>query len=177
MKNSTMSKKINLEEKSSNLFTTPNTLLQKDLEVIIEKIESANNLEGLWVIFTFIKSSNLSFKSEKLSQNYMFFLGGMFVILWLIWIISLSNMSLSEGSFKAIQYYFFFFFGVILVGILYGWRIFKRVSHTKQISESIILKKVALDNNLVFDKIDKTELMQAFEVTFLYFNKEIILGK
>lgn len=166
MKYEIMNRKNILEQKKLKLLMLKNNSAQENLKYIEEKTISTNNLKELIEVVADLKSLNLSFKNEKSGQAYMPIFGLIFVVFWL-----LSWASMGRISFKEQAYSFWAFFSFTLFGIIYGKYFFRKVLDTKQISDTIILKKVALDNNLVFDKINKTELMQAFEVTFFIFQQ------
>lgn len=173
-----MNKNFRLEEKITNLFITNNTLLQQDLKIIEARIEAANELQELFDIFAYIKSLRLKFKNEKSLKIYTYGFSAIAIFLMLIGIVVDSQMPLSYSSFNAFKYYFFSVLAFILVGIIYSWSVCKQFLSTKQLSDLIMLKKVALDNNLEFEGSDKKRLLQHFENMLLIFyrgvcNKEL----
>lgn len=158
---------MTLAEKILNLFVTKNYLSQENLEAIKVEIESANNLKELLDVFKFIESLNLRFKNENLAKNYILVFGLAFIVLWLIGVIFKSKMF----YFDLVRYYFCFCFGIIFFGIAYGWHAVRQVLNTTQISDSISLKKVTLDNKLSLDVSDKEKLFQSLENKFLIFQQ------
>lgn len=163
-----INKKLCLEEKITNLFITKNTLLQKNLEIISARIEFANDLKELFDILSSIKTLNLKFKNEKYLKSYMRVFSLFFIFLTVIVIMIDYQMPL-RSSFNLFKYYFFFVFALGLLGIIYSWSVCKQFTSAKQISDLIMLKKAALDNNLAFDKSDKNRLLQYFENRLLIF--------
>lgn len=59
----------------------------------------------------------------------------------------------------------------MLTGIIYSWSVYRQVLNTIQISDLISIKKVALDNDLIFDQTDKKQLLQLFENKFFIFQQ------
>lgn len=162
---------MNLAEKISNIFISKSTSHQENVEVIEEKIASVNNLKDLFKVFEFIKSLNLNFKNQKFIKYYMYIFSSILFGVLLVGFIFTSRMPLSQSSFDASKHNFFLFFGLLLLGIIYSRSILRQVLNTTQISDSIVLKKVALDNDLEFDKSDKKELTQSFESQFFIFQQ------
>ncbi len=158
-----MNKKITLEGKILNRFTMKNTSSQKDIGAIEVKIESANNLKDLFDVFKFIKLLNLKFKNEKLGKNYMTIVGLIFVGLWLL------AFLMSRKTFGVLKYFFWIVMSYVIFASICGWWFFKTTLCTKKISDLISLKKVVLDNGLIFDRSDKKKLFKCFKNRFVIF--------
>lgn len=161
-----VNEKITLKEKILNLFVMESISLQVALEIIEEKIQSSNNSKELFNIFKFIRSLNLKFKNEGFGICYVCFVGFIFFVG-----VILFGASMGRVSFEALGCLFWFNFTFIVVSIIYGMVIFRKITYTKEISDSIVLKKVALDNNLVFDMSDKKKLLKNFELMFFIFRQ------
>lgn len=154
-----------LKQNMTDLLEPKNASLQTYLDLIVERIRSANNLKELFDVFKFIKSLNLRFNNGKLAKNYMIIFGVIFVGLWLL------AFFMSLGTFGLLKCFFGIMVSYMIFAFMYGWQIIRKVSHTQHISDSIILKKVALDNKLEFDASCKTRLLQSFEVKFFIFQQ------
>ncbi len=83
----------------------------------------------------------------------------------------LFDASMGRVSFEALECLFWVNFTFIVVSVIYGMGIFRKITYTKKISDSIVLKKVALENNLVFDISDKKKLLKNFELMFFIFRQ------
>ena len=166
MEHCIVNKKIEPQETILH-FLIPNGVSPKvAFKVIEEKIESANDLEELLNIFKFIKSLNLRFKNERFGIFYMCAISFIFLVS-VIWF----GTSIGRVSFESLRYLFWVNFIFTVVAIINGMFIFGKIKHTKNISDSIAFKKVALDNNLKCYEIDKKKLMQTFEDQFFIFQQ------
>ena len=139
---------------------------QKDLKIIEEKTISANNLKELLDLFKFIRSLNLQFKNVRSGILYMCFVGLVFLIGG-----GLFATSIGRVSFDKLGRLFWINFTFIVVAIINGMFVFRKINYTKKISDLIVVKKAALDNNLTFDKSDKKELLQSLEEKFFIFHQ------
>ena len=158
-----VNKKIDLQEKTLNLFTIKGISLQVVLEIIEEKIRSANDDKELSNIFRFIRSLNLKFKNEAFGIFYLCVI----ICIFLVGIILFGSF-MGGVSFTALGYLFCTF---TMAAIINGIFIFRRIKYTKKISDSIALKKVMLDNNLSFDVSNKQKLLKIFKRDFFIFRQ------
>lgn len=162
-----VNKKNDLQAKILNFFIPKGVSLKVALEVIEAKVESANDFKELLNMFEFIRSSNFKFKNERLDIYHMYFVG----CICFLGLALFGTSMIVRASSKVIGGLLLVTFAFTFVAIV-KWNLYSRKkNHTKQISDSISLKKVALDNNLEFDKSNKKELMQSFGSQFFIFQQ------
>ena len=128
-------------------------LLKENLANIEEKIAAANNLDDLLKVMKLIKLSKLTVISDK----QVIFITGFLVLIFIAGLLffgfcwSRLPVATLRGVFKVL------FGGILFTMVLAIFATIKN-NNTNKIADLISLKKVALDNELVFDQSDKEQV-------------------
>ena len=142
-----------------------NVLLKENLANIEARIATANNLNDLLKVVKLIKLAKLTVISDK----QVIFITGFLVLIFIAGLLffgfcwSKLPVATLRGVFKVL------FGGILFTMVLAIFATIKN-NNTNKIADLLLLKKVALDNELVFDQSDKEQVLEFLQNMFFIFN-------